>query len=200
MRDSRYIFRAEDIRECFPQVSDATISKWLQRGFVDNAVSQKAVRQSYKYSALQVVHVGVLSQLSAWGVLSYYRDAIIYCPVMGQYTLTEPAKWIESYYALGPDVVLLTKLHEFDVEQPDKRQRQTKTVPHIYFMQSEDFHQWHEGTVQGMTIRNTNAFVGPDGETITDLAQRFRYSYLFMDVGTIIKDVYSTLNMTHLLG
>ena len=198
MRDSRYIYKAEDIRRCFPQVSDTTISKWLQKGFVDNAVSQKAIRQSYKYSALQVVHVGVLAQLSAWGVLAYYRDAVFHCPVMGDFSLTEPTKAIESYYALGPNLSLTAHLQEIAIEQFDKRQRQTKTIPHLNFMHKDDYQKWHDEFVKPLTFLERWAIVqGPESVACSD--KRCGYSYSFLDISSMIVDVYGELNISHLL-
>ena len=194
MRDSRFIFKAEDIRRCFPFVSDTNIVKWFGKGIVDSEASRKAIRTSYKYSALQIVHVGLLGQLSSWGVLDYYRDAVVSCPAQGDYTLLEPSKMVESYFALGPDVIMLVRLDEMSIDRPDKRQRQTRTIPFIALMKIEAFREWK------MTTGSEVHFIDQDNVKYSCSGQHFKYGYLFVDLGQMIHNVYHEFVITYLLG
>jgi len=66
------IFTKWRIFESVFQVGDTTLTKWLDKGLIGCESDKKGIRTNIRYSALELAHVGVLAQLSTWGVLNYY--------------------------------------------------------------------------------------------------------------------------------
>ena len=86
-----------DIRKCFSTVGDTTLTKWLDKGLIGCESDKKGIRTNISYSALELAHVGVLAQLSTWGVLNYYKDVKVDFGGQRQFLLTEPDRIIDHY-------------------------------------------------------------------------------------------------------
>jgi hypothetical protein len=212
MKDSPHNYKMSDIRKCFSNVGDTTLSKWLDKGLIPHQSDKKGIRTNIRYSALEIVHVGILAQLSTWGVLTYYKDATTWgglltaedilstklgripsVPSKNQccyLSLIEPNKMVEYYRSYGPQLMLIVTARQFLVEQEDKRMRRTKTVFFINVLGYQLFREWRTevSLLEELEAKNKQT---------ADVYLAF--GHLQLEINTIIHHVYNQLDILSLL-
>jgi hypothetical protein len=212
MKDSLPKFKMSDVRKCFSTVGDTTLSKWLDKGLVPHHSYKKGIRGIVRYSALEIVHVGILTQLSTWGILTYYKDTVAWggflsiedilltahggntsLPPEHQFqniSLTEPSKMVEYYRAYGPDLTMIVTSCEVPIEQEDKRMRRTKTQFWINVLAHKLVGLWER---ENLTLKQLE-------KTEKERADVYKsFGFLKLDVDRVISHVYSQLDMLRLL-
>lgn len=212
MKDSPHNYKMSDIRKCFSNVGDTTLSKWLDKGLIPHQSDKKGIRTNIRYSALEIVHVGILTQLSTWGVLTYYKDAVTWggflsaenilfdnserilsVPPEHQFrnlSLIEPNKIVEYYRSYGPQLMLIVTSRQFPVEQEDKRMRRTKTVFFVNVLGYQLFWEWvnEDSLLKELTAKNKQ-----------DADVYIAFGHLQLEIKTIIHHVYNQLDILHFL-
>jgi hypothetical protein len=223
MKDSRYNFKMADIRKCFSTIGDTTLSKWIDKGLIGCDSDKKGIRTNIRYSALGIVHVGVLTQLSTWGVLTYYKETEVSLGYLGieaallepevpaslgedlpnrcNFPLTEPDEIINYYSSHGPNLIMIVTSRQVPFEQEDKRMRWTKTVFEIKILTPEQAFEWESDqqglprSLQEMTILT---FESPPNKEVPEANVEF--GFLKLDIGRIIRHVYKKLDILYLLS
>lgn len=200
MRDSMHIYQTKHARQCFSTLSDSQISAWQARGLVAHEALQKSIRRMFRYSALQIVHLGVLSQLSLLGILARAEHTNVYDPDRHWFTLKEAFKLVDCYYEYGPDIVLTAMLAEMPIETEDQRLRSSRTEPRILIIRSSELTDWIQ------TYRGGGGLIGVEMEkwmhNLDDAspADWFKsFGFIMIDVERIILHVYETLEITRFL-
>lgn len=188
------------------------MSKWLDKGLIAHQSSSRGIRSNIRYSALEIVHVGILTQLSTWGVLTYYKDAVAWggflsaediissepgenalLPPEQQFrnvSLTEPSKMVEYYRSYGPDLTMIVTSRQVPIEQEDKRMRRTKTLFYVNILGCQLFWEWvkEDSILKELAAKN---------KQIADEYKTF--GFLKLEINSIIRHVYDQLNILHLL-
>ncbi len=201
-----------DIRKCFSTVGDTTLSKWLDKGLIAHQSNKKGIRTNIRYSALEIVHVGILTQLSTWGVLTYYKDAVTWggflspedilsdkserilsVPPEQQFrnlSLIEPNKIVEYYRSYGPQLMLIVTSRQFPVEQEDKRMRRTKTVFFVNVLGYQLFQDWAlaDSVIRELAAKNKQ-----------NADEYLAFGHLQLEIKSVIHHVYNQLDILHLL-
>jgi hypothetical protein len=212
MKDSPHNYKMSDIRKCFSTVGDTTLSKWLDKGLIAHQSNKKGIRTNIRYSALEIVHVGILTQLSTWGVLTYYKDAVTWggflspedilsaksagllsVPPEQEYSLLsliEPNKMVEYYRSYGPQLMLVVTSRQVPIEQEDKRMRRTKTVFFINVLGYQLFQDW---AVTDSVIRELAA---KNKQTADEY---LAFGHLQLEIKSVIHHVYNQLDILSLL-
>ncbi|MDA8408564.1 MAG: hypothetical protein M0T73_17115 [Deltaproteobacteria bacterium] len=226
MLDSPNIYKMSDIRKCFSTVGDTTLSKWLDKGLIAHQSDKKGIRSNIRYTALEIVHVGVLTLLSTWGVLTYYKDAEVaggyvspetfafFTPAelaalppssgyheVWELSLTKPERIVEYYCAYGPDLKMTITSCQVPVEQQDRRMRRTKTVFDIKILPPHQALEWERDRF-GMRPEIEELFVIDAPIVITHKygAEAYmEFGFLKLDIDMIIRHVYSKLDLLVLL-
>lgn len=196
MIDTEATYQNKDLMKMFSTVSDSHISTFYLRGLSACKVVQKNIRKIFYYTALQCVHIGVVSQLSLYGQLLRAEDTIVKGLDGAWFSLKNPDELVKCYREAGPDVILAITLTEMPVEKKDKRLRTSRTIPRIIAMKSGDLGAWVQKYNQQQG--NTDWMYDPeDTNWRSDWYKSF--GFLIIDVERIIKHVYQTLEITHLL-
>ena len=202
MRDSQHIYQAADVRRCFSNLSDPLINKFTQKGLIACLPEQKSIRKVFRYSAVQIAYIGILGQLSLYGILPRAEQVKVNSPVHAAHSLMEPEKMTDALYELGPDVGLMVTLEELLFEKKDggSRLRQSVTVPSINFLKKGHVGNW----ISLFTDESENLDNYPDPwDYGLDMFQYWhwsqRFSYVFIDGERIIKHVYKRLDIERLL-
>ncbi len=193
-----HIYQTKHARQCFSTLSDSQISAWLARGLVALESLQKNIRRMFRYSALQIVHLGVLSQLSVWGILSRAEDASV-CGLNGRwFGLKEAYKLVDLYYEAGPDVMLTVTLTEMPIENEDQRLRGSRTEPRLHMIKSNDLELWIKTYVtRSIDAKSARNLFNIDESAPSELFKTF--GFLVIDVERLIHHVYETLEITRFL-
>lgn len=96
----------KNIRQCFPECGNALVQDWISKGYVSCekqfAAGGNATKTYWKFSAAEILHVGVVSQLSMFGALRNQRVLVWLDDGKSQAApspdlLTRPAKIIKHY-------------------------------------------------------------------------------------------------------
>jgi hypothetical protein len=212
MKDSPHNYKMSDIRKCFSNVGDTTLSKWLDKGLIPHQSDKKGIRTNIRYSALEIVHVGILTQLSTFGVLTYYKDAMTWGGFLSvedilstkpgagisaspekqvsYFSLTAPNRMVEYYLSYGPQLMLVVTSRQFPVEQEDKRMRSTKTVFFVNVIGYQLFQDWAE---QDHILKEFA------GENKQNADEYLTFGHLQLEIKTIIHHVYKQLDILSLL-
>lgn len=212
MKDTPHNYKMSDIRKCFSTVGDTTLSKWLDKGLIAHQSNKKGIRTNIRYSALEIVHVGILTQLSTWGVLTYYKDAVTWggflspedilsdkserilsVPPEQQFrnlSLIEPNKIVEYYRSYGPQLMLIVTSRQFPVEQEDKRMRRTKTVFFVNVLGYQLFQDWAlaDSVIRELAAKNKQ-----------NADEYLAFGHLQLEIKSVIHHVYNQLDILHLL-
>ncbi|MFA6221458.1 MAG: hypothetical protein WC647_04015 [Desulfomonilaceae bacterium] len=152
----------------------------------------------FRYSALQIVHLGVLSQLSLWGILSRAEATNVSGMGSRWFGLKEAYKLVDLYYEAGPDVMLTVTLTEMPVQNEDQRLRTSRTEPLIRVIKSNDLGLWIKTYMTNpVDSKNARDFFDIDDAAPAEWFKTF--GFLVIDVGHIIRHVYETLEITRFL-
>ncbi|MGC8604768.1 MAG: hypothetical protein ACP5VS_13955 [Desulfomonilaceae bacterium] len=215
-----------DIRKCFSTVGDTTLSKWLEKGFIPHQSDKKGIRTNIRYSALEIVHVGVLTLLSTWGVLACYKDVEVHGgyvspeyfaffspaefaelpPSSGYHevwelSLTKPEKIVDYYCAYGPDLKMTITSCQVPVVQEDRRMRRTKTVFDIKILPPHQALEWERDRL-GIRPEMEELFVIDAPIVIANKygAEAYmEFGFLKLDIDMIIRHVYNRLDLLYLV-
>ena len=143
IKDSIPKFKMSHIRTCFSTIGDTTLSKWTDKSLVPHHSYKKGIRGIIRYSALEIVHVGVLSQLSTWGVLTYYKDVrVLLYNIPATTNLTRPDGIIDYYSKHGPDLGIIVSARQYPVKQDDQRMRRTKPLFELALLSVDQIKEW----------------------------------------------------------
>lgn len=128
MKDSDAKFKMADVRRLFSNVSDTLISKWDSKGLISCHKQPGAFRITVRYTAVQLCHIGVLRQLSTFGILNW-AEHVAFMWDMGLSYLSNPAHLIQYYQDHGPKLKIIVVGGEHPIRDSgrDKRMRRTKT-------------------------------------------------------------------------
>jgi hypothetical protein len=193
-----HIYQTKHVRQCFSTLSDSQISAFQARGLVAFEALQKSIRKMFRYSALQIVHLGVLSQLSLWGILSRAEATNVSGMGSRWFGLKEAYKLVDLYYEAGPDVMLTVTLTEMPVQNEDQRLRTSRTEPLIRVIKSNDLGLWIKTYMTNpVDSKNARDFFDIDDAAPAEWFKTF--GFLVIDVGHIIRHVYETLEITRFL-
>jgi hypothetical protein len=226
MKDTHHNYKMGDIRKCFSTVGDTTLSKWLDKGLISHQSNRKGIRANIRYSALDIVHVGILTQLSTWGVLNYYKDAKVsggyvsletllffsdeelaalpassgYHPVCAL-SLTEPDKMVDYYCSRGPELKMIVTFRQVPVEQADKRMRTTKTEFNLLILSPSEYREWEQERF-GLRSEISKLFTIDAPIQVGDVPVDFyaEFGLLTLDIDMLIGHVYKKLDILSLLG
>jgi hypothetical protein len=66
MDHRRFTFR--HVRQCFPSIGSSTLQYWADRGYLAFGREEHGDRHYMVFSWPEIVHIGVVLQLSLWGV------------------------------------------------------------------------------------------------------------------------------------
>ena len=200
MRDTQHIYQSADVRRCFSNLSDPLIAKFMQKGLIACLPQQKSLRRVFRYSAIQIAYLGILGQLSLYGVLPRIEQMRVTSPTHEHLTLKEPEQVVDALYELGPDVALMVTLEEFYWKNESSRLRSSVTRAGLNFMKKSNVWAW----IELFTKESDNFDEYPDPEQLGfdlfqygDWSQRF--GYLFIDAERIIRHVYKRLKIERLL-
>lgn len=61
-------YKMADVRRCFPLISDPVVGRWIEKGYISHGTAQRGTMQLYTFSLGEVVHIGVLSMMSTYGI------------------------------------------------------------------------------------------------------------------------------------
>lgn len=187
-----------DILRLFPNCGAPTINKWNDKGFPYVDRDAKGVRSRFRYSALGLVHVGVLAELSQWGVLNYPKNTTARGPGGQEMSLTQPDVFVDNYIEFGPDIDILVNLRYIPViEQEDKRLRQVATSYHLEIVNHRELNGYSDYLISAM-IRKVN------GELL-NIDDDFDYtncmfSMSIISVQALIHYVYNRLGLGRFLN
>lgn len=201
MRDTQHIYQAADARRCFSNLSDPLINKFTQKGLIACMPQQKSIRKVFRYSAVQIAYLGILGQLSLYGIMPRAEQVKVTSPIHNSLSLMEPEKMTDSLYEMGPDVALMITLEEMEFENKNEpsRLRQSVTVPTINFVKKEHVNNW---TTLFTSEEDLDKYPDPF-EYGLDMFQYWhwsrRFSYIFIDCERIIRHVYKKLDIQRLL-
>lgn len=201
MRDTRYNFKMGDVRKCFSTIGDTTLTKWLDKGLIGCDSDRKSIRTNIRYTALGIVHIGVLGQLSLWGVLNYYQDVSVVLGIRGNSLLTEPDRIIDYYNDYGPNLRMIVTSYQTGVNQPNKRMRASKTNFEIRILSSDEASHWQHALEEEYDPAGDPFAFEPLSVPRPDDVpeEKMSFGFLKLDLHQIIGHVYNQLGVEHLL-
>ncbi len=193
-----------DIRKCFSTVGDTTLTKWLDKGLIGCESDKKGIRTNISYSALELAHVGVLAQLSTWGVLNYYKDVKVDFGGPRQFLLTEPDRIIDHYCYNGPDLRMIVIARQVSVDQDNKRMRSSRTEFEIKILTPPDAQIWEQKCMEGYDPEGDpfalESFTVKTQHENPDIPEEnMFFGFLKLHVGAVISHVYNKLDIEFLL-
>lgn len=141
MTDTEATYKMADVRRLFSNVSDTLISKWDSRGLIDCQKQPGTFRITVRYTAVQLCHIGVLRQMSTFGILNW-AEHVAFMGDVGLSYLSNPAHLIQHYRNHGPrlKIIIVGGEHPIKDAGRDKRMRRTKTE--FVMMFTPDYHSY----------------------------------------------------------
>lgn len=184
MADTEAVYKMADVRRLFSNISDTLVNKWDLRGLIDCHKHPGAFRITVRYTAVQLCHIGVLRQMSTFGILNW-AEQVMFMTDTGISYLSRPAELVQYYRAHGHrlKIIVVGGEHPIGESGRDRRMRRTKTE--FVMMFTPDYE----------TYLNYKSVA--DRFMLSD--QRKVFSHLSIDFDLIALHVYTELGVSDLL-
>jgi len=102
-------YKMSDVRACFAVASDAVISRWIEKGLVSHGETSRGSLKLFTFYISEIVHIGVLTHLSAFGV-TQKPDAVkirMEYELETKYSLKQPNELIKVYEKMAYNLCYL---------------------------------------------------------------------------------------------
>ncbi len=153
-------FYMKDVRNIYRETPNAVVQDWIKKGLLSCTVQEVGNRTYFQFSAAQILHAGVLGQLSQLGVLRFpLADVLVWFdPGRGAdetrgapepKLLSQPGRFLEFYAQHTYEVAIaVTQTPTPRPSKADRRRKQQvfSCLLHLmpYSQIADAFCRWHD--------------------------------------------------------